>query len=202
MRLRKQGYSPAIVPDGKSALRWIREHDPALVVLDVRLPDMNGVDVLKEAMHLRQDLSVLMISAHADIQSAVECIKIGAVDFLEKPFELAVFDAKVGQVFQQLSLKEEVFQLKQEMGSSSKDKNLVGKSPAMAKVFQAIQLASKSDVNVLVHGENGTGKELVARAIHFGGAQRQCPWVAVNCAAIPENLLESELFGHVKGAFT
>lgn len=202
IRLKKQGFSTFVVHDGQSAIQWVENHEPSLVMLDVRLPDINGVDVLREVVKKRPEASVIMISAHADVQNAVECIKRGAIDFLEKPFEFTTFDAKVNQVFQQLLLKEEVANLKQELGISYKDKSLVGRSPGMVKVFQSIGLAAKSEVNVLIHGESGTGKELVARAIHFNGAQKQAPFMAVNCGAIPENLLESELFGHEKGAFT
>ncbi len=202
VRLKKQGYLPSIVGDGNGAIEWVGRNEPALIMLDVRLPDISGVEVLREIIKKRPDVSVIMISAHADIQNAVECIKIGALDFLEKPFEFPIFDAKVNLVFQQLGLKEEVATLKQELGITYKDKSLVGKSPGMIKVFQSINLAAKSDVSVLIHGESGTGKELVARAIHFNGTQKQGPFMAVNCGAIPENLLESELFGHEKGSFT
>lgn len=202
VRLRKQGYLTSVVQDGRAAMEWISLNDPALVFLDVRLPDIHGVEVLKGILKTRPKASVIMISAHADVRIAVECIKLGAFDFLEKPFEFPAFDAKVSQVFRQLTLEEEVATLKKELGAFYKDKSLVGKSEAMIKVFQAIESAAQSDANVLIEGESGTGKELVARTIHFNGFQRQGPFVAVNCAAIPENLLESELFGHEKGAFT
>ncbi len=201
-RLKKQGYLPSAVEDGRSAINWIGQNEPALIMLDVRLPDIHGVEVLREILKKRPKVYVIMISAHADVRVAVECIKLGAFDFLEKPFEFPTFDAKVKQVFRQLTLEEEVASLKKELGASYKDKSLVGKSEAMKKVFQAIDLAAKSDINVLIEGESGTGKELVARAIHFNGPKKQAPFVAVNCGAIPENLLESELFGHEKGSFT
>ncbi len=204
IRLKKEGYAPVSVFDGRSALSWVEQNIPALIMLDVRLPDMSGLDVLREVLKKRLGIYVIMISAHSDVKMAVECIKIGAFDFLEKPFEFAAFDAKVKQVFRQLSLEEEVSTLKKELGTSYKDKSLIGKSASMSKVFQNIDLAAKSDVNVLIYGESGTGKELVARAIHLNSAQAQNrgPFVAVNCGAIPENLIESELFGHEKGAFT
>ncbi len=201
-RLKKQGYLPVIVEDGNSAIEWVERNEAALIMLDVRLPDINGVDVLRQIIKKKPGLFVIMISAHADVQNAVECIKIGATDFLEKPFEFPTFDAKVKQIFQQLGLKAEVAALKQELGITYKDKSLIGKSPAMIKVFQSIGIAAKSEASVLIHGESGTGKELVSRAIHFNGTQKQGPFMAVNCGAIPENLLESELFGHEKGSFT
>ncbi|OGW70126.1 MAG: hypothetical protein A2036_04135 [Omnitrophica bacterium GWA2_50_21] len=202
IRLKKEGYSPVSVFDGRGALEWIERQPAGLVMLDIRLPDMSGVEVLREALKKRPGTCVIMISAHSDVKMAVECIKIGAFDFLEKPFEFAAFDAKVKHVFRQMSLEEEVSTLKTELGDSYKDKSLIGKSDSMLKVFQLMDLAAKSDVNVLIHGESGTGKELVSRAIHLNSLQSQGPFVAVNCGAIPENLIESELFGHEKGAFT
>ncbi len=202
IRLKKQGYLPSVAENGKSAIDWVAQNEAALIMLDVRLPDIHGVEVLRQILKNHPKVCVIMISAHADVQVAVECIKLGAFDFLEKPFEFPAFDAKVKQVFRQFTLEEEVASLKKELGMAYKNKSLIGKSGAMAKVFHAIGLAAKSDVNVLIEGESGTGKELVARAIHFNGFQKEGPFVAVNCAAIPETLLESELFGHEKGSFT
>ncbi|HTL46568.1 MAG TPA: sigma-54 dependent transcriptional regulator [Verrucomicrobiae bacterium] len=201
-RLRKQGHTAASVNNGTAAVTWAEENKPALVLLDVRLPDMNGLEVLKKILAAHPQTYVIMISAHADVQMAVECIKLGAYDFVEKPFEFLAFDAKVKQVFRQLELEEEVASLKKELGAAYKEKSLVGKSEGMKKVFQAIDLAAKSEISVLIEGESGTGKELVARAIHFNGLQKNGPFVAINCGAIPENLLESEFFGHEKGSFT
>lgn len=202
VRMKKRGYEASMVFTGRDALQWVESHRPVLILLDVRLPDISGVEVLQEILKKRPELYVIMISAHADVQIAVDCIKHGACDFLEKPFELAAFDAKVNQIFKQIILEEQVAELKKELGSSYKFKSLVGSSPAMRNVFHAIDLVAKSEVNVLIEGESGTGKELVARAIHAASAQKDGPFVAVNCGAIPDNLLESELFGHEKGAFT
>lgn len=202
IRLKKQGYAPVMMETGRSAIDWAGQNVPALIMLDVRLPDIGGVEVLREILKKQPGVHVMMISAHADVQMAVECIKLGALDFLEKPFEFPSLDAKVKQVFRQFMLEEEVASLRKELGVSYKHKSLVGKSGAMMKVFEAIDQAAQSEVSVLIHGESGTGKELVARAIHFNGPQKQAPFVAVNCGAIPENLLESELFGHEKGSFT
>ncbi len=202
IRLRKQGYVCASVFDGAGALPAVREHSPSLVFLDLRLPDMSGTEVLRSILKAFPEIYVVMISAHADVQLAVECIKTGAYDFIEKPFEFEAFDIKVKQIFRQINLQEEVTALKRELGAAYKYKSLVGSSDAMKKVYQAITLAAKSDVNVLILGESGTGKELVARSIHGGSEQKDRPFIAVNCGAIPENLLESELFGHEKGSFT
>lgn len=201
-RLKKQGHATQVVYGGQEALDSVKRDEPVLVLLDIRLPDISGVEVLKELRKTCPRLPVLLISAHADVKMAVECMKLGAYDFIEKPLAFPELDAKVKHVLDKFRLEEEVSYLKRELGEKYKFKSLVGKSPAMKKVFQCIETAAKSDVNVLIEGESGTGKELVARAIHFNGPRKEHPFVAVNCGAIPENLLESELFGHEKGAFT
>lgn len=201
-RLSRRGYTTASAVRGDQALEEIKKTHPTLVMLDVRLPDMNGVDLLKKIKEQFPNTNVIMISAHADIKLAVDCMKEGAYDFIEKPFSFPELDAKVKHVFDQYHLKEEVSMLRKELGEKYKMKTIIGKSEAMQKVFRSIDLAEKSDVSVMIDGESGTGKELVARAIHFNSAQKNGPFVAVNCGAIPENLLESELFGHEKGAFT
>ena len=200
--LKKQGYSTSCAYRGQEALEYVKQHQPLLVMLDIRLPDMSGVEVLKEIHKDYPETHVIMISAHADVKVAVDCMKLGAYDFIEKPLAFPGLDAKVKHIFNQHHLAEEVSMLKKELGEKYKFKTMIGKSPAMKRVFGSIDLAAKSDVSVLIEGESGTGKELVARAIHFNGLQRQGPFLAVNCAAIPENLLESELFGHEKGSFT
>ncbi len=200
-RLRKQGYSVSAAADGESAVEWVHIHAPALVLLDVRLPGISGTEVLRSILNVRPETYVVMISAQSDIKIAVECIKIGAYDFFEKPCDFSVFDSKVKQVFHQI-FPEETNGVKRDLGAAYKYKSLVGSGKAMKRVFEAIDIAAKSDTNVLIQGESGTGKELVARAIHAQSAQKDKPFVALNCAAIPENLLESELFGHEKGAFT
>ncbi|MBI1977850.1 MAG: sigma-54-dependent Fis family transcriptional regulator [Candidatus Omnitrophica bacterium] len=200
--LNKQYYITHSVYNGADAIEYVKQEHPILVMLDIRLPDINGVDVLKTIMKDHPDTQVIMISAHADINVAVECMKLGAYDFIEKPLAFPELDAKVRHVFSQFLLEEEVTTLKEGLGEKYKYKSMLGKSEKMKKVFHTIGLATKSDVNVLIEGESGTGKELVARAIHFNSSRKTQPFIAVNCGAIPENLLESELFGHEKGAFT
>src|SRR3989338_4818917 len=201
-RLKRQGYTTHCVFRGQEAIEYVQQHRPPLVMLDIRLPDTSGVEVLKEIQKNYPQTHVIMISAHADVKMAVDCMKLGAYDFVEKPLAFPELDAKVKHVFKQFHLEEEVSLLRQELGEKYKFKSIVGKSAAMKKIMDGIEMAAKSDVNVLIEGESGTGKELVARAIHFNSLQKQGPFVAVNCAAIPETLLESELFGHEKGSFT
>ncbi len=201
-RLKNQGYSTHCVHAGLEALEYVKKETPALVFLDIRLPDLSGVEVLQQLQKNFPDVYVLMISAHADVKVAVDCMKLGAYDFIEKPLAFPELDTKVKHIFEQFRLEEEVSVLKRELGEKYKFKSLIGKSPEMKKVFQCVDTAARSDVSVLIEGESGTGKELVARAIHFNGARQKKSFIAVNCAAIPETLLESELFGYEKGAFT
>lgn len=201
-RLKHQGYETHCLYRAAEVVAYVKREAPVMVLLDIRLPDGDGVEVLQELQAACPGLSVIMISAHADVKVAVECMKLGAYDFVEKPIELPELDAKVKHVFEQYRLKEEVSLLRRELGEKYKFKSLVGKSQPMRKLFEHIDIASKNDVTVLISGESGTGKEMIARAIHFNGSQKEGPFVAVNCGAIPENLLESELFGHEKGAFT
>lgn len=201
-RLKNQGQTPHVVYRGQDALEYIKRDEPVLILLDIRLPDISGVEVLKALRKTHPHVQILMISAHGDVKLAVECMKLGAYDFIEKPLAFPELDAKVKHVLDRYRLEEEVSLLRKELGEKYRFKSLVGKSPAMKKIFQCIDTAAKSDANVLIEGESGTGKELVARAIHFNGPRKESPFVAVNCGAIPENLLESELFGHEKGAFT
>ena len=201
-RLKRQGYTTHCVFRGQEAIEYVQQHRPPLVMLDIRLPDTSGVEVLKEIQKNYPQTHVIIISAHADDKMAVDCMKLGAYDFVEKPLAFPELDAKVKHVFKQFNLEEEISLLRQELGEKYKFKSIIGKSSAMKKIMDCIEMAAKSDVNVLIEGESGTGKELVARAIHFNSPQKQGPFVAVNCAAIPETLLESELFGHEKGSFT
>lgn len=200
-RLGKQGYKTACIHRGREVLEAVKTHQPDLILLDIRMPDTDGVTVLKQLHEVHPKIYVMMISAHADVKTAVDCMKIGAYDLIEKPIEFSALDAKVKHIFKQIGLEEEVVKLRKQLGSQEKQKNIIGKSEAMKKVFHAVEIAAKSDANVLIQGESGTGKELIARAIHAKG-EADKPFVAINCGAIPEDLLESELFGHEKGAFT
>lgn len=200
--LKQKGYDTDCLFRAGDVPEYVKTHGPVLTLLDIRLPDGDGVEVLKKIRSDCPDANVIMISAHADVKVAVDCMKYGAYDFVEKPIEFPELDAKVNHVFEQYSLREEVSLLKRELGEKYKFKSIVGKSPLMKKLFENVDIAAKSDVTVLISGESGTGKELVARAVHFNGLNKDGPFVAVNCGAIPENLLESELFGHEKGAFT
>ncbi|HIE14163.1 TPA: sigma-54-dependent Fis family transcriptional regulator [Candidatus Bathyarchaeota archaeon] len=197
-----KGYQVIKAKDGEKALRSFSIHKPQLVLLDIKLPDRDGIGVLREMRRLNDEAVIIMISAHGTIQLAIESMKSGAYDFIEKPFETDQLQLKVRNALEKIRLEEEISVLKWELGEKYRLKNIIGSSDSMKEVFTLMKKVINNDITVLIRGESGTGKEMVARAIHFNGPRREEPFVAVNLGAIPENLMESELFGHEKGAFT
>jgi two-component system nitrogen regulation response regulator NtrX len=197
--LEDEGYTVLTAEDGLDGLSQLSQHPVDLVFLDVWLPTMGGIDVLKKIKEEFSEVEVIMISGHANINLAVQAVKIGAFDFLEKPLSLDKTITVVRNALQMETLKKENRVLK---SSLFIDDRMVGDSLPMRKVLELIEQASASDSRILILGENGTGKELVAKEIHRRGRRAAGPFVEVNCAAIPESLIESELFGHEKGAFT
>jgi len=197
--LQDEGYSVLTAEDGLDGLSQLAAHPVDLVFLDVWLPSMGGIDVLKRIREEFTDVEVIMISGHANINLAVQAVKIGAFDFLEKPLSLDKTITVVRNALQLEVLKKENRVLKNSLFIEDR---MIGNSPPMQKVRELIEQASASDSRILILGENGTGKELVAKEIHRRGRRSTGPFVEVNCAAIPETLIESELFGHEKGAFT
>ncbi len=170
-----------------------------LIVSDLQMPDVSGFDLLK----LKPEKSLfIMVTGYGSISSAVESMKTGAFDYISKPFHTEEFVLKVQKASEHIRLNRQLTDLKSKVAGTYSFSNIVGKSRKMQKVFETIMNVAKSNVNILVEGQSGTGKELVSRAIHFNGPRKDSPFVAINCSAIPDNLLESELFGHVKGAFT
>lgn len=197
--LSPEGYRTVEAGDGVEAIRKIRQQPLHLVLLDLKLPRMDGMEVLQWIRKNRPNLPVVIISAHGTISTAVEAIKIGAYDFLEKPLRAERVLITVQNALRHSQLSEERDRLVEDFKARYR---MVGNSPAMQEVFSLIDRAARSDSKVLIVGENGTGKELIARAIHHNSARAAGPFVPVNCAAIPEGLIESELFGYKKGAFT
>lgn len=193
------GYRAEAVHDGQSGLERIPSLDPDVALIDLRLPDMNGLDLLKQIMEGRQNLQAVMISGEGTIHTAVEATKIGAYDFLEKPLDSDRVLLTIKNAIDRGRLEREMARL---LDSMREHYQMVGTSTEMMKIHELIRKASETNSKVLIQGENGTGKELVARAIHNNGKRAGQPFVAVNCAAIPETLIESELFGHKKGSFT
>lgn len=201
--LTRAGYQSHAVADGEAALGKLRA-EPRLrvVLLDLKLPKMDGIAVLEEIRKFDSDIKVVIMTGFATVKSAVKTMKLGAVDYLVKPFEKDELLAVVTQQIRMGALEKRVERLQSELRGKYSFDSIVGRSKKMEPVFEHILAARKNNANVLIVGETGTGKELIARAIHYNGPSPEGPFVAVNCAALPESLIESELFGHCKGAFT
>jgi two-component system nitrogen regulation response regulator GlnG len=201
--LKRKGFSVDLAVDGRQALSMIQDSSYDLAILDIKMPGINGLDLLDKIREQKKDLLVVIMTAEASMKNAVEAMKRGAYDYITKPFDLDVIDAIIEKVARAREVAGQVSMLKQELKERYQvEKNIIGNSPVMREVYKTIGKVAGSDVTVLVQGESGTGKELVARAVHFNSGRLGKPFVAINCAAIPKELLESELFGSEKGAFT
>ncbi|MBA5865145.1 MAG: response regulator [Nitrospira sp. CR1.3] len=194
-----EGYEVAAAKNGAEALRIYTTDPPDLMLLDIWMPEMDGLETLKRIRELVPTAQVMMMSGHGSIETAVKAIKLGAYDYIEKPLSLENVTLRVKHALDQYRLEQENRSLRTKV---QRKFELVGHSPAMQQLRQLIETAGPTNSRVLIGGENGTGKELVARAIHQHSARAAQPFVAVNCAAIPETLIESELFGHEKGSFS
>lgn len=195
-------YEVKATTSPQEGLEWIKQDRFDLCLLDLKIGEVDGIQVLTELKKLQPDLLVIMMTAYGSISSSVEAIKKGAYSYLTKPLHMEELFSLLKQAMQFLELNRQVEYLSKELGKKYRYEGLIGKSPLMQNVFQLIDKVKDIDTNVLITGESGTGKELVARAIHFSGKRKKEHFEVVNCAAIPEHLLESELFGHEKGAFT
>jgi DNA-binding NtrC family response regulator len=200
--LQEEGMAVTAVGNGTDAIDAVTKELYAVAILDIRMPGADGIKVLREIMRIRPKTRVIMITAFGTVEMAVEAIKLGASDYVVKPVVMDDILMKIRQNLRYIELHEENEQLKQELQGRFDIGQIIGKSPAIEKVFEMIRKVSPTKSNVLITGESGTGKELVARAIHSLAFQNNRRFLAVNCSAIPEGLLESELFGHIKGSFT
>jgi two-component system response regulator PilR (NtrC family) len=200
--LQEEGMTVTNVGDGIEAINAITKHPFAVAILDIQMPGADGIKVLREIMKVRPETRVIMITAYGTVEMAVEAIKLGACDYVMKPVMFEDILTKIRQHLRYLELQEENQTLRQELDSRFNISQIIGRSSAMQQVFEMIRKVAQTKSNVLITGESGTGKELVAHAIHSLGSKNGRRFVAVNCSAIPENLLESELFGHKKGSFT
>jgi len=199
--LRDEGFRILTAEDGFQALRLLESESVDLVLLDVWLPNLGGIDVLKKIKEDHPDVEVVVISGHGNINLAVQAVKLGAFDFLEKPLSLEKTFTVVQNALKLEALKRENRSLKEGLAGAEADR-MIGSSPGLTRVREMIDSSAGSDSRILILGENGTGKELVAREIHRRSGRADGPFVEVNCASIPETLIESELFGHEKGSFT
>ena len=200
--LRREGYRCLSASDAAKGVELLDAHHPDLVLTDLKMPGMDGMEVLRRAHGLDAALPVIMITAFQTVESAVAAIKQGAFDYLPKNFTVDQLRVTVERALRQRSLQVENRNLREQLQTTFRFESLLGRSPAMAKVFELVRKAARSDANILVQGESGTGKELIARAVHANSPRATKPFVPVDCASLPEQLLESELFGHEKGAFT
>ncbi|MGB2868909.1 MAG: sigma 54-interacting transcriptional regulator, partial [Bacteroidota bacterium] len=199
--MQRWGYDSKVFPDGESFLEHL-DDGPSLVLLDLMLPGIDGVETLKRIKEHKPDLPVIILSAQARIEVALETLKLGASDYFSKPVDFPKLEIAVKNALRLSDLTREVEQLRENAGTRVQFDNMVTQSGEMQDVFKLVNKVMDSDIPVLLLGESGTGKELVSRAIHFNSKRKTGPFVVVNCASIPKDLLESEFFGHEKGSFT
>jgi len=201
--LTKQGFEVDLASNGKDALFMSRKQSYDLAVLDIKMPGLSGLELLSKFKEECPLALVVIMTAESSMNNAVEAMKRGAYDYLIKPFDLEALDAIIFKAQKAAEVSAEVSLLKQEIKNHYQlERTIIGQSQPMQKIYKVLGKIAPSDVTVLIYGESGTGKELIARAIHFNSSRLGKPFVALNCAAIPRELLESELFGHEKGAFT
>jgi two-component system response regulator PilR (NtrC family) len=199
---KKEGYGVKTSLSASRAFELLEKDDIDLVVTDIKMPQTNGMDVLKFVRENRPEVPVVMITAYGSISQAVEALKAGALDYVVKPFDVDELKIIVGRGLAERRLKQENVLLKKDLKERYSFENMIGKSRAMQEIYGLIEKVSTTDSTILVTGESGTGKEMAARAIHYQSGRNNNQFVSINCAALPENLLESELFGHAKGSFT
>ena len=202
LMLDSEGYQAECVQNGREAVSLIQKNFYDLVITDIRMPGMDGIEVLKKVKEISPETVVIMISAYATTETAVTAMKQGAYDYIPKPFNVEEIKLIIQKALEKKQLREENDRLKEELRKHHRYEKLIGSSPAMLKVYELIRKVARTRSNVLIYGESGTGKELVARAIHVESPRSKENFVAINCGGIPETLIESELFGHKKGAFT
>ena len=199
---RHHPYEVDLAENGKEALKKIRNDSFQLIISDIRMPDISGMDLLNRIKKIDSSCGVILITAYGTVQMAVQAMKQGAFDFITKPLNVDQIEMVVDKYFKFKDLQTENSFLKDEINRKYGFANIVGKSEGMKRVFEIVEMVAKSKATVLIHGPSGTGKELVAKAIHYNSDRRDKPFVKTNCAALPDGLIESELFGHEKGAFT
>lgn len=200
--LKKEGYEVETARSGEDAIEKVGNNRYNLVITDYKLPGINGIDLLKKLKVKNAELLVIILTAYGTIEKAVDAMKKGASNYLTKPLNLEELTLVVRDAMERHALIEENKDLRRRLLDKYSFDNIIGKSPAIEEVFRMIRMVSQSNANILIIGESGTGKELVARAIHYDSERKDFPFIPVDCAAIPEGLLENEIFGHEKGAYT
>ncbi|MDD2338014.1 MAG: response regulator, partial [Geobacteraceae bacterium] len=197
--LKMTGFNVRGAANGKLALSFLSHEKFDIIITDLFLPDINGIDILKQVKELSPFTEVILITGHASAETAVKAMKEGAFDYVTKPLSFDELSITISKALEKRQLLSENVYLKQQLRNKYDFANIIGSSPIMQKLFERMKRIANTDSTALVLGESGTGKELVARALHFNSQRKDKPFIPVNCAAIPENLLESELFGYVKG---
>ncbi len=200
--LKREGYAVDISPSAKDAIQYIKHKSCDLVITDIKMPGVGGIGLLKAIKEITPETVVIMITAYASVDTAVEAMKLGALDYFTKPFQVDDIKMRINMALDRKKLVRENIQLKRELKNRYGFRNMIGTSKPMIEVYDLIKRIAKTKTSVLITGESGTGKELIAKAVHYEGNRKDGPFIAINCGAIPENLLESELFGYQKGAFT
>lgn len=200
--LKNSGYDAAAAESSESALKRLKTETFHLIISDIKMPGISGIELLKKIKVISPEIPVIMITAFASANDAVEAMKLGAEDYITKPFNLDELKLIIEKSLYKKDIENENIKLKSQLSNKEKFENIVGKSHQMQKIFELIDTVSQTDSTVLITGESGTGKELIARAIHNKSPRINKEFISINCGALPENLLESELFGHIKGSFT
>lgn len=200
--IKSWGYQVSVANDGSNAVESVKERPYSLILMDVRMTQMNGIEALHRIKQYNPAIPILIMTAYSSVDSAVEALKAGAYDYLTKPLDFEVLKRSMARALEYAGLKAENKQLKDKQKNSYNIENVVGRSDPMKKLIDMMAMIAPSEATVLITGESGTGKELIARSIHYNSSRKDCPLVVINCAAMSETLLESELFGHEKGSFT
>ncbi len=200
--LREEGYRCTAVADGEEAIEALKEHSFDILITDLKMPKADGLEVLDEALQRSSDILTVIITAHATIETAIQALRKGAADYILKPLDFDEVIIRIEKLLKQKKLIRENNYLRNQIDREYNFNHIIGESPAMKEVYRMVKRVSEANSNVLITGPSGTGKELVARAIHSNSSRSSKPFIAINCGAIPKELIESELFGHKKGAFT
>lgn len=200
--LKKEGYEISSASGGKEAMKLLEKEEFDLVISDLRMHKMDGLELLSQIKNMHPEVMVIMVTAFATAETAVKAMKQGAYDYIIKPFEMDELKLIIKNALEKKNLQRENIFLKKELKKKYTFGNIIGSSPKMLEIYELIRRIADTKVNILISGESGTGKELIAKAIHYNSSRKDYSFVAVDCGAIPENLLESEFFGHKKGAFT
>jgi len=195
-------YDWVVCHDGEAGLEKLQQAEPDLIIADIRMPRMDGITLLGKVHEIMKDLPVIMITAYEDMETTIRAMQLGAFEYVRKPIDPDELELTIDRALETVQKERRLSKIVHEISTQYRINNLVGSTPAMQEIFKTIGQVTMSNVSVLINGESGTGKELIAKAIHYNSPKKEAPFVAINCSAIPDGLIESELFGHEKGSFT